>query len=333
MGGSNQGRRGRRDACLPALWARRLEPTLSVVRRIRGSAGGGLLGLLVLTAGCAHDVYQPDPVRVEAPPGQSVFEDCELGDGSSVPSDFPRGSLAPAGTSEHALGCGLSSQLNALGEPSLFPLPRAAEVYRVLWLRSGAHAVSVRFERQGDAGQLRGAQTGGKGSASRASSSRNRAPSPHPLRSRTSSPGSRPRASGGLLRLRPRSPRLIPARSGSSRAHAPGSIESRSFSVTRSRVTRRSPHWAARSSPPRAFTCRAASTERPRRAATASAASGAHGPDEPPRDGRHSRHPGASGTVRAEPQPDEVDLHARRPRCLRPHDLHLAVGLAQSSPE
>ena len=80
-----------------------------------------------------------------------------------MPSDFPRGSLAPAGTSEHALGCGLSSQLNALGEPSLFPLPRAAEVYRVLWLRSGAHAVSVRFERQGDAGQLRGAQTGGKG--------------------------------------------------------------------------------------------------------------------------------------------------------------------------
>jgi hypothetical protein len=133
------------------------------VRRIHGSGSGGLLGLLVLTAGCAHDVYQPDPVRVEAPPGQSVFEDCELGDGSSVPSDFPSGSLAPAGTSEHALGCGLSTQLNALGEPSLFPLPRAAEMYRVLWLRPGAHPVSVRFERQADTGQLRGAQTGGKG--------------------------------------------------------------------------------------------------------------------------------------------------------------------------
>jgi hypothetical protein len=125
--------------------------------------GVGLLGLLVLAAGCAHDAYQPEPVRVAAPPGQSVFEDCELGDGSSVPSNFPKGSLGPAGTAEHALGCGLSSQLNALGEPSLFPLPRTAEVYRVLWLRSGAHPVSVRFERQGDTGQLRGAQTGGKG--------------------------------------------------------------------------------------------------------------------------------------------------------------------------
>ncbi len=132
-----------------------------MVRTIRRS-GSGLLGLLVVAVGCAHDAYQPDPVRVAAPQGQ-VFEDCDLGGGSSVPSDFPKGSLAPAGTSEHALGCGLSTQLNALGEPSLFPLPRAAEVYRVLWLRSGAHPVSVRFERQGDAGQLRGAQTGGKG--------------------------------------------------------------------------------------------------------------------------------------------------------------------------
>ncbi|HEY1332719.1 MAG TPA: hypothetical protein VGF31_00600 [Myxococcaceae bacterium] len=131
------------------------------MRTVRRS-GSGLLGLLAVVAGCAHDSYQPDPVRVEAPTGH-VFEDCELGDGSSVPSDFPRGSVAPAGSSEHALVCGLSSQLNALGEPSLFPLPRSAEVYRVLWLRSGGHPVSVRFERQGDAGQLRGAQTGGTG--------------------------------------------------------------------------------------------------------------------------------------------------------------------------
>lgn len=99
---------------------------------------------------------------MEAPTGQAVFEDCDLGDGSSVPSDFPKSSLAPPGSEEHVLACGLSTQLNALGEPSLFPLPRATEVYRLLWLRSGAHPVSVRFERQGDTGQLRGAQTGGK---------------------------------------------------------------------------------------------------------------------------------------------------------------------------
>jgi hypothetical protein len=92
-----------------------------------------------------------------------VFEDCGLGDGSTVPSDFPKGSLAPPGGPGHALGCGLSAQLNALGEPSLFPLLRATEVYRVLWLRSGGHPVSVRFERQGDTGQVRGAQTSGKG--------------------------------------------------------------------------------------------------------------------------------------------------------------------------
>ena len=282
MGGFGHGRRGKWGACLSALLARRLEPSLSGVRRTRGSGGGGLLGLLVLAAGCAHDVYQPDPVRVEAPPGQSVFEDCELGDGSSVPSDFPRGSLAPAGTSEHALGCGLSSQLNALGEPSLFPLPRAAEVYRVLWLRSGAHPVSVRFERQGDAGQLRGAQTGGKGLGDPGELLEESSAVASPISSRTSSPGSRPRPSGNLLRLRPRSPRSIPARSGSSRVHAPGSIGSGSSSATRSRATRRSPPWAARSSPPRAFTCRAASTETPRRAATASAADRSHGPDAPP---------------------------------------------------
>jgi len=121
------------------------------------------LGLVALAAGCAHEAYQPPPARVEAPVGSASFEDCELGDGSSVPSHFPKGSLAPAGAPEQALGCGLSGQLHALGEPSLFPLPRAAEVYRVLWLRSGGHPVSVRFERQGEVGQIRGAQTAGKG--------------------------------------------------------------------------------------------------------------------------------------------------------------------------
>lgn len=128
-------------------------------------SGGGWLGLLVLAAGCAHEAYQPAPVRVEAPAGQASFEDCDLGDGSTVPSDFPKSTLGPEGSAEHRLACGLSTQLNALGEPSLFPLPRATEVYRVLWLRSGEHPVSVRFERQGDTGQLRGAQTGGRGLA------------------------------------------------------------------------------------------------------------------------------------------------------------------------
>jgi hypothetical protein len=131
------------------------------VRTVRKRAG--LLGLLALAGGCAHDAYQPAPPRVEAPAGPVTFEDCELGDGSTVPSHYPKGSLAPAGPPEHALGCGLSGQLNSLGEPSLFPLPRATEVYRLLWLRSGGHPVSVRFERQGDTGQLRGAQTSGKG--------------------------------------------------------------------------------------------------------------------------------------------------------------------------
>jgi hypothetical protein len=133
------------------------------VRTVRRLKHAGLLGLLALAVGCAHEVYQPAPPRVEAPAGPAVFEDCGLGDGSTVPSDFPKGSLAPPGGPEHALGCGLSAQLNALGEPSLFPLPRGAEVYRVLWIRSGGHPVSVRFERQGDTGQLRGAQTRGKG--------------------------------------------------------------------------------------------------------------------------------------------------------------------------
>jgi hypothetical protein len=133
------------------------------VTRIGEPTGAALLGLLGLTVACAHEAYQPDPARVEAPTGQVVFEDCELGDGSSVPSDFPKASLGPAGGPEHALACGLSGQLNALGEPSLFPLPQAAEVYRLLWIRAGAHPVSVRFERQGDSGQLRGAQTTGTG--------------------------------------------------------------------------------------------------------------------------------------------------------------------------
>jgi hypothetical protein len=133
------------------------------VTRISEPTGAALLGLLGLTVACAHEAYQPDPARVEAPAGQVLFEDCELGDGSSVPSNFPKGSLGPAGGAEHVLACGLSGQLNALGEPSLFPLPHAGEVYRLLWIRPGAHPVSVRFERQGESGQLRGAQTTGTG--------------------------------------------------------------------------------------------------------------------------------------------------------------------------
>ncbi len=121
------------------------------------------VGLSGLLGACAHEVYQPAPARVDAPVGPVTFEDCELGGGSSVPSDFPKGSLGSAGTAEHALACGFSSQLAALGEPSLFPLPRTSEVVRVLWIRAGGHPVSVRFERQGNTGQLRGAQTAGKG--------------------------------------------------------------------------------------------------------------------------------------------------------------------------
>lgn len=151
------------DAWPPALLAGGLGPSLFDVKTARHWGGVRLLGLLALAAGCAHEGYQPAPARVEAPAGSAAFEDCELGGGSSVPSDFPKGSLGPAGVPEHMLACGLSGQLNALGEPSLFPLPRTAEVYRVLWLRSGSHPVSVRFERQGGAGQLRGAQTTGKG--------------------------------------------------------------------------------------------------------------------------------------------------------------------------
>ena len=92
-----------------------------------------------------------------------MFGDCALGDGSTVPSEIPEGSLGPPGEAEHGLACQLSGQLDTLGEPSLFPLPRSAEVYRLLWIRSGARPVSVRFERQGNTGQLRGAQTTGKG--------------------------------------------------------------------------------------------------------------------------------------------------------------------------
>jgi len=121
--------------------------------------------VLVLLPGCAHQSNEPSPAHVEAPAGQLAFDDCELSDGSTVPSDFPRGSLAPAGPTEHAFACALSADLAALGEPALFPLPPSGEVVRVLWIRSGRHPVSVRFERQGSAGQVRGAQTAGKGLA------------------------------------------------------------------------------------------------------------------------------------------------------------------------
>jgi len=122
-----------------------------------------VMGAATLAAACAHDAYQPEPLRVQAPAGPTAFEDCALDDGSTVPSAFPKGSLAPVGPAEHALGCGLSAQLAALGEPSLFPLSPSAEVVRVLWIRSDGHPVSVRLDRQGDVGQLRGAQTAGKG--------------------------------------------------------------------------------------------------------------------------------------------------------------------------
>lgn len=163
MRGATLGGRMGWDACLAALLAGGLGPSLFDVRTAGRSGRAGLLGLVALAAGCAHDTYQPAPARVEAPAGASAFEDCELGGGSSVPSDYPKGSLGPAGALEHGLACGLSGQLDALGEPSLFPLPRTAEVYRLLWLRSGRHPVSVRFERQGESGQLRGAQTAGTG--------------------------------------------------------------------------------------------------------------------------------------------------------------------------
>src|SRR5262249_56012237 len=113
--------------------------------------------------GCGDEEYEAARGGVEGAAGTETFEDCELGDGSTVPSDFPKGSLAPVGVPEHTLGCGLSSQLDALGEPSLFPSPRAAEVYRVLWLRSGGHPVSVRFERQGEAGPPPRPPTRGEG--------------------------------------------------------------------------------------------------------------------------------------------------------------------------
>jgi hypothetical protein len=125
-----------------------------------------LVGAASLLAACAHETYQPEPARVEAPAGSATFDDCDLGDGSSVPSDFPRGALAAPGPAEHALGCGLSAQLAALGEPSLFPLSQSTEVYRVIWIRADGHPLSVRLDRQGPGGQLRGAQTAGKGLAS-----------------------------------------------------------------------------------------------------------------------------------------------------------------------
>ena len=146
-----------------ALRARELGPSLSGVTKRIAPRHAVLLGFLALFAGCSHDTYQPDPARVQAPAGPATFDDCELGDGSTVPSAFPRGSLARPGPAELTLACGLSTQLAALGEPSLFPVSPSAEVYRVLWLRSDGHPVSVRFERQGTTGQVRGAQTAGKG--------------------------------------------------------------------------------------------------------------------------------------------------------------------------
>jgi hypothetical protein len=135
------------------------------VGRPIATVGALLVAGASVLAGCAHETYQPAPARVEAPAGPVAFDDCELADGSTVPSEFPKGALAPAGSAESALACGLSAQLAALGEPSFFPLSQSAEVYRVLWIRSDGHPVSVRLDRQGSAGQLRGAQTSGKGFA------------------------------------------------------------------------------------------------------------------------------------------------------------------------
>jgi hypothetical protein len=146
--------------------------------------------LFALLAGCAHQSYEPAPAHVQPPAGQWTFEDCELTDGSTVPSAFPRGSLAPPGAPEHAFGCALSAQLAALGEPALFPLPPSGEVTRVLWIRSGGHPVSVRFERQGSAAQIRGAQTAGKGLAA-----------PGELLEETSNPASAEQVSTLLARI------------------------------------------------------------------------------------------------------------------------------------
>lgn len=151
--------------CSPALRACERAPSLAAVKRTGAAWLGVGLVVLVALAGCAHETYQPPPARVEPPAGQVEFDDCRLEDGSTVPSDFPRGSLGQPGAAEHALACSLSGQLAALGEPSLYPLPRNAEVYRVLWIRAGAHPVSVRFERQASTGQIRGAQSTGKGLA------------------------------------------------------------------------------------------------------------------------------------------------------------------------
>ena len=138
------------------------DPSVSRVSRRLGPSLACLLASSALLAACAHQ-DRPDPARVDAPSGPQAFEDCELGDGSSVPAAFPKGSIAPPGASEHRFVCALSAQLDALGEPSLFPVAPASEVYRVLWLRSDGHPVSVRFEREGPVAQVRGAQSAGKG--------------------------------------------------------------------------------------------------------------------------------------------------------------------------
>jgi hypothetical protein len=115
-----------------------------------------------LLAGCAHEA--PAPVHVEAPSGELAFDDCVVGEESTVPADFPRGLLAPAGAGEKMLACALSAQLDALGEPSMFPLPSEGETYRLLWLRRLGRPVSVRFDVEADGAQVRGAQTAGIGS-------------------------------------------------------------------------------------------------------------------------------------------------------------------------
>jgi hypothetical protein len=114
-----------------------------------------------LLAGCAHEA--PAPARVEAPAGELSFDDCDVGEESTVPADFPRGVLAPAGPREKTLVCALSAHLDALGEPSMFPLPSEGQTYRLLWLRRVGRPVSVRFELEADGAQVRGAQTAGIG--------------------------------------------------------------------------------------------------------------------------------------------------------------------------
>ena len=48
-----------------------------------------VMGAATLAAACAHDAYQPEPLRVQAPAGPTAFEDCALDDGSTVPSALP----------------------------------------------------------------------------------------------------------------------------------------------------------------------------------------------------------------------------------------------------